>query len=174
MLGTLARERGLEAHGTDLSIPSIDLAARRYPEVTWIVANADRFLPYEDGSFDVVMSLTARLNPQEMRRVISPVGRLLVAVPGPDDLAELREALLGERVLRDRLQRAAQELEGTFELESRRTVRSVERLDAAGIRDILASSYRGARESERRRLETLPEMEVTLSREIGCFRPHAL
>src|SRR6202041_1490808 len=31
-LGSLAREKGVEAHGVDISIPAIDAAARRYPE----------------------------------------------------------------------------------------------------------------------------------------------
>lgn len=171
MLGALAREREIEAHGLDLSVPAIDLAARAFPDAAWIVGNADRFLPYADGSLDVAMSLTARLHPAELRRVLAPGGRLLVAVPGPDDLIELREALLGEGTVRDRLERAAGELAAAgFELERRRTVRHMADLDAAGIRDVLASSYRGARESERRRLEGLSRLEVTFSREVGVFR----
>src|SRR5262249_5089877 len=78
------------------------------PGVTWVVANADRFLPYEPGSFDLVLSLDARLNAGEIRRVLATTGRLLVAVPAPDDLVELRAAVLGEGVLRDRLARAAE------------------------------------------------------------------
>lgn len=174
MLGALAREHEIEAHGLDLSVPAIDMAARAFPAATWLVGNADRFLPYADGSLDVVMSLTARLHPAEMRRILAPAGRLLVAVPGPDDLIELREALLGEGTERDRLERAAGELAAAgFELErgrGRRSVRHVANLDAAGIRDVLASSYRGARDSERRRLEGLSRLEVTFSREVGCFR----
>lgn len=171
MLGALARSREMEAHGLDLSVPSIDLAARAFPQATWIVGNADRFLPYADGSFDVVMSLTARLHPAELRRILAPSGRLLVAVPGPDDLVELRETLLGEGVARDRLERAAGELAAAgFELDGRRSVRHVAELDAAGIRDVLASSYRGARDRERRRLEGLDHLAVTFSREMGVFR----
>lgn len=171
MLDAVGREREIEAHGLDLSVPAIDLAARAFPKATWIVGNADRFLPYAEGSLDVVMSLTARLHPTELRRILAPEGRLLVAVPGPDDLIELREALLGEGIERDRLERAAGELSAAgFELERRLAVRHVAELDAAGIRDVLASSYRGARASERRRLEGLSHLAVTFSREVGCFR----
>ena len=139
-------------------------------QAAWIVGNADRFLPYGDGALAAVMSLTARLHPAEMRRVIAPDGRLIVAVAGPDDLIELREALLGEGRVRDRLERAAAELAGLFELADRRTVRHTAHLGPAGVRDVLASSYRGARESERRRLEDLAGMAVTFSREVGLFR----
>ncbi|HEX4963675.1 MAG TPA: methyltransferase domain-containing protein [Thermoanaerobaculia bacterium] len=120
-LGSLAARGDIEAHGLDLSATAADLAARRYPEITWVVANADRFLPYAAGSFDVILCLDSRLNPSELRRVLAPGGRLLVAVPGADDLVELRSAVLGAGVLRDRMERAAGVLAGDFELESHET-----------------------------------------------------
>jgi 23S rRNA (guanine745-N1)-methyltransferase len=172
-LAGVAERFGAEAHGLDLSVPAVDLAARRHPGATWIVANADRFLPYAPASFDLVTSLTARRNPSEFRRVLRPEGHLLVSVPGADDLAELREAVLGERVLRDRAERTVAELAGDFELREHRPVRAVERLGAAAIRDLLASTYRGARESQRSRVEELGEMDVTLSRDLLVFRPRA-
>jgi 23S rRNA (guanine745-N1)-methyltransferase len=169
-LGSLAAGMDLEAHGLDLSVPAVDLAARRYPDVTWIVANADRFLPYAEKSFDLVLSLDSRLSPGELRRVLAPEGRLVVAVPAPDDLVELRAAVLGEGVLRDRLERAADLLAPDFELEHRRTVRETARMDAAALRDALAATYRGARESRQARLDRIPEMEVTLAHDLAQFR----
>src|SRR6185312_1881598 len=119
LLAALKTEVAARRLGT--AVPAVELAARRYPGVTWVVANADRFLPYGDGSFDLVLSLDARLSAGEMRRVLAPEGRLLVAVPAPDDLVELRAAVLGEGVLRDRLARAAELLAPDFVLEDRRT-----------------------------------------------------
>jgi 23S rRNA (guanine745-N1)-methyltransferase len=169
-LGSLAAGSRIEAHGLDLSVPAVEMAARRYPEVSWVVANADRFLPYADGSFDLVLSLDARLSPGEMRRVLAPEGRLLVAVPAPDDLVELRAAVLGEGVLRDRLARAAETLAPDFVLLDRRTVRQTARLDAAALRDALAATYRGARQSQQGRLDGIGEMEVTLAHDLARFR----
>ena len=166
-LGSLAQEREIEAHGADLSTAAIDLAARRYPRGTWIVANADRFLPWADGSFDLILSIDARLSPSEMRRVLKPEGRLLVAVPGADDLGELREAVLGERVLKDRLERAVSLLaEAGFEVESRRSVRGTAELGPAEIRDALTATYRSGRQSRRERIEALSAMRVTLSHDL--------
>lgn len=169
-LAAIARALGAEAHGIDISVPAIDLAARQHPGPVWIVGNADRFLPYADGSFDLAMSLTARMNAPELRRVLAPGGRLLVAVPGEDDLIELREAILGEKVLRNRVGRTVATFSGTFELESHRTVRAVERLGTEAIRDVLASTYRGGRESRRGRVGELGEMGVTMSRDLLVFR----
>ena len=91
-LGTVAHEIRCAAHGVDISIPAVDAAARRYPACEWIVANADRFIPYADRSLSLILSITARMNTAEFRRVLRDDGRLLVAVPAPTDLIELRGA----------------------------------------------------------------------------------
>lgn len=158
-LGSLAPE---EAHGVDLSVPAIELAARRWPGVHWWVANADRYLPFADGSFDTALSIAGRRPAAELRRVLK--GRLLVAVPGEDDLIELREEVLGEGRLLGRVEKTVAELAGFFELESHRTLRSVETVDA---RDALAATYRGARQSQRKELG---EMQVTLSFDLLRFK----
>ncbi len=71
-LGGLQSRSKCEAHGIDISIPAIDLAARRYPACQWIVGNADRFIPYSNGAFSLVLSITARMNPPEFQRVLRP------------------------------------------------------------------------------------------------------
>jgi 23S rRNA (guanine745-N1)-methyltransferase len=166
-LGSLAQEREMEAHGVDLSVPAVDLAARRWPGVNWWIVNADRALPFADGSFDLALSIAGRRPSRELRRVLR--GHLLVAIPGEDDLIELREAVLGEGRLLGRVERTVSELAGDFELRSHRTVRHTARLGEQAIRDALASTYRGARESQRKRLEDLGEMAVTLSFDLLCF-----
>ena len=67
-------------------IPAADAAARRYPASEWIVANADRFLPYADHSFSLLLSITARMNTGEFRRVRQR-WTFAVAVPAPEDLS---------------------------------------------------------------------------------------
>jgi 23S rRNA (guanine745-N1)-methyltransferase len=173
MAAALQESGDLEAHGTDLSVPAIELAAKGHKEALFVVANADRFLPYAAGSFDLAMSLTARRNGPELRRVLAPEGVLLVAVPGEDDLAELREAVLGRQVLRDRTEPTAEALQEDFTLAGRQTVRWVSELDAAAVRDVLAATYRGARERERERAAALSGLTVTMSRDLLVFRPRA-
>jgi 23S rRNA (guanine745-N1)-methyltransferase len=165
-LGSLASSLDIEAHGVDLSSAAIGLAARRYPGGTWIVANADRSLPWATGAFDLVLSIDARLNPAEMRRVLKPGGRLLVAVPAADDLVEMRAAVLGEGRLRDRLEGAAGRLANDFEMEEHRTVRDTARLGPDEVRDALAATYR-LRESRR---QAIAGIEVTLSHDLARFK----
>jgi 23S rRNA (guanine745-N1)-methyltransferase len=160
-LGTLAHKTGFEAHGVDISSRSIDAAARRYPECEWIVANADRFLPYADRSFSIVLSITARMNAGEFRRVLGDDGRLLVAVPAPDDLSELRSHI-GEPG-RDRVPRTVETFAPHFTLKDRRHVATTADLDATAVRDILLSIYRP--------MQTRPveAMRVTLRLDLLLF-----
>ncbi len=157
-LGTLARQTGIEAHGVDISIPAIEAAARRYPECEWIVANADRFVPYADGSFAVVLSVTARMNPAEFRRVLRDDGHLLVAVPSPEDLIELRGAG------RDRVPRTVETFAHDFKLVEQRRVTTTADLDAEAVQDVLVSIYRPLRS------EPAGAMRVTFSLDLLLFR----
>ena len=152
------------AHGVDISVPAIDAAAKRHRQCFFVVANADRFLPYADSSFDAVMSITARVNGPEFHRVLREGGRLLVALPGPDDLIELREAILGDAKTIERSVTLPQ-----FTLVKRERVHHVARLDPGAIHDVMTSSYRAMRTREKERMEGLGAMEVTLSRDLLLF-----
>jgi 23S rRNA (guanine745-N1)-methyltransferase len=169
-LGAFRRTYGVDAHGIDISVPAIELAAKRYRDCSWIVGNADRFLPYADAAFDAVASITARMNPEEFRRVLAPSGALLIVIPGADDLLELREAILGERIERDRVERTIATFDSLFALECHEHIAHVARLDRESMLDVMSSSYRGLRLREREQLETLDAMDVTLSRDALLFR----
>ena len=158
-LGTLARRTGFAAHGVDISIPAVKSAARSFPECEWIVANADRFVPYADASFSLVMSITARMNAGEFRRILRDDGRLLVAIPSPEDFIELRGAG------RDRVERTVETFAGEFTLADRRCVTSSVELDVAAVEDVLLSIYRPMRS------QTVEAMRVTFSLDLLLFRP---
>lgn len=167
LLAALAARRSLVAQGVDLSAPAVELAARAFPALTWVVANADRALPWASGSFDVVLSVNARLQPAEMARVLAPGGRLLLAVPAADDLTELRALLLGEADAKPRMERALTTCGERFRLERRTVLRDRFELDTEGLADVLAASYRGARTRERERLAGVDGLTVTLALELA-------
>jgi 23S rRNA (guanine745-N1)-methyltransferase len=158
-LGHLARVGGFSGHGVDIAVPAIEAAARRYPECQWIVANADRFVPFADHSFSTVMSITARMNASEFRRVVRDDGRLLIALPSPDDLIELRGSG------RDRTARTIQDFAPAFTLVDQRRVTTRANIDADSVHDVLLSIYRP--------MQSTPAeaMQVTFSLDLLLFRP---
>jgi 23S rRNA (guanine745-N1)-methyltransferase len=157
-LGSLARRSGLEAHGVDISVPAVDAAAKRYPGCEWIVANADRFVPYANRSFSMALSITARMNASEFRRVLGEGGRLLVALPAPDDLIELRGPG------RDRVARTIETFASDFRLVDQTRVSTAADLDAAAVHDVLHSIYRPLRR------EPAQATQVTFSLDLLLFR----
>ena len=171
LLGALASGRDVCGVGIDLSSAAAGMAARRFPSLTWIVANADRGLPLLDASVDLITSLNGRRNVDECARVLSPEGTLIVAVPAPDDLVELREQVQGEAVARDRADAVVAAHEARFSLAERFTVRTRHRLEGEPLRDLLRGTYRGARASAAARVETLGALEITLATDVCVLRP---
>jgi 23S rRNA (guanine745-N1)-methyltransferase len=167
-LGSLARRIGFDAHGVDISAPAIRAAARRFPPAEgrfeWVVANADRHIPYADASFSLVLSITARMNPVEFRRVLRPAvgkdGRLLVAIASPEDLAELRGPG------RDRVPRTLETFATEFTLVDQRRATTVADLDAEAVRDVLVSIYRPMRAQP-----IVAAMRLTFSLDLLLFKP---
>jgi len=170
LLAALVATGRFAACGVDLSAPAVELAARRTPDATWVIANADRGLPFPGGTFDFALSVNARLPAAELARVLAPDGLLAVAVPGPDDLASLRARLHGEATPIPGLASVVPRLEPRFALENRLAPSWEIELDRAGLDDLLAASYRGARRRERERLGDLAGLAVGRSQEIGLFR----
>lgn len=159
------------ASGLDISVEAIDLASRYYKNATWVVANADRFLPYPDKEFNIVMSITARKNPSEFKRVLLPEGYLLIVVPAPDDLIELRESIMEKGILRDRSENTLELFNRDFVFLNLSTVKYQQHLNKDLLNDLLLTTYRGARHREKEKFDKLEEMTITFSRQIFCFRP---
>jgi 23S rRNA (guanine745-N1)-methyltransferase len=158
-LGSLRERSWCEAHGIDISIPAIDAAARRYPECEWIVGNVDRFVPYADATFTHLLSITARMNSPEFRRVLRDDGYLLVAIPSPEDLVELRG------VGRERVARTVETFANGFSLLDQRRASTTVNLDRDAVHDVLLSIYRP------RRIEKVEPMRVTFSLDLLLFVP---
>jgi 23S rRNA (guanine745-N1)-methyltransferase len=170
-LAAIVARFGAAGYGLDISVPAIEAAARLHPELHWVVANADRFLPYADASFQLVASITAQRNPEEFRRVLADEGTLLLVVPAPDDLIEVRELVLGEGVTRDRVDKAIETFAPLFVLDRHERIRHTARLDPASVRDAMVGTYRAGRASRHARLATVTDLDVTLSRDVLLFRP---
>jgi 23S rRNA (guanine745-N1)-methyltransferase len=169
-LAAVTEGRSTVGIGIDLSTAAIERAARRFPDRVWVVANADRRLPLLDGSVDLVMSLHGRRNPPEVARVLAAERSLLVAVPAPDDLIELRELVQGERIERDRTRGVMAEHESMFGMTGRWVVRETVELDRVLLGHLLRGTYRGVRRGVAERLATLTHMTVTLASDVLLFR----
>lgn len=157
--------------GIDLSKRAIKLAARGWPAATWVLANADRILPAADASVQRVVSLFGRRPVAEISRVLAPGGICIVAVPGEEDLIELREQVQQAGHRRSRWEMVVEEMSaaGLDCLEQKHWQQQIE-LPPDAIADALAMTYRAVRRSQQSRLDTSASMKVTLAADLILLR----
>ncbi len=176
LTSTLAQALGARGWcaGIDLSVEAVERAAKRRSLALFIVANADRRLPVRDGALDLLISIAGPKAPEEFARVLAPGGVLLLGVPAPDDLVELRAAVQGEGRLEDRGAAARALFEGRFDFERSERHAERHRLDRAAIGDLLSASYRGARHSAGERVDALEHLDITVALDLLEFRRRAV
>ena len=146
--------------GLDIAKPAIRLAAKRLPQIQWIVGSAVR-LPIQSQSMDVVCSLFSPLPLGEMQRVLKPTGQLWVATPAADHLHSLR-AQLFEQVNPHTPDKFVQQLAPSFHLLSQIEIRIPLQLDQQGLRQLIAMTpyaYK-AKPERRQRLEQAAEFQT--------------
>ena len=127
-----------EVVGTDVSKAAIQLMARRYPEIQAVVADTNRLLPVQSHSIDLLINIFAPRNPAEFNRVLSPRGRLLIVVPGPNHLAAVREALPLLSMQPGKQAEVARQLAPSFRLLTTEHLEHTLQLDAAAVADVVA------------------------------------
>ncbi|MEM9365280.1 MAG: methyltransferase domain-containing protein [Planctomycetota bacterium] len=169
--GTFSRELFAHANvdfcGIDLAKRALRLAARSWKQATWVLANADRPLPLPNASADCVLSFFGRRPTDEMQRIMAPEGRVVIAVPGADDLSQLREQVQSGRVRRSRWEGVAAEMEVVgLPLLQRTQWREEHTLSGPQIADALLMTYRGRRRSQQPAIDRLSELTVTLSADL--------
>ena len=169
-LAAIVGQRPVTGIGIDLATAAAERAARRFPDLSWVVANADRRLPLLDASIDLVVSIHGRRNPGETARVLRPHGCLLIAVPAADDLIELRELVQGTRVERDRSDAVLTEHESSFQLVERSVIRETVELDKELLLMALQGTYRGVQRGAAPRVAALAQMSVTLASDVLIVR----
>lgn len=135
LTGRIRRELGrARTVGCDFSAGMLRRAARSHPALSLVRGDALR-LPFADGSFDAVVSTEAfhwfpdqEASLREFFRVLTPKGRMLVALVNPpaewlSRATRLGSRLLGEPLLwptRGRMRRTAEAV--GFRVEEQRTI----------------------------------------------------
>ncbi|MDP1563390.1 MAG: methyltransferase domain-containing protein [Pirellulaceae bacterium] len=153
--------------GIDLSKRAIKLAVRRWPDATWVLANADRVLPAADESVQRVLSLFGRRPISEIHRVLVPGGICVVAVPGEEDLIELRQEVQQAGHRRSRWEMIAEEMsQAGLEVIDQKQWHTTVDLQPDAMADALAMTYRAVRHSQKSRLDAVQAMNVTLAADL--------
>ncbi len=117
-----AQHTGTVCLGIDVSKEAVRLAARSYRESFFVVANVREPLVCADGAFSVLLNIFAPRNPPEFARVLAPGGLLLVLLPGPAHLQELRTRFSLLAIEENKQQHVQEQFAVGFELLTTRTI----------------------------------------------------
>lgn len=86
---------GKDFYGIDISKDALKTASKACPKVTFAVASAYS-MPFEDNSFDMLISLFAPFAKAEFLRVIKQGGFFITAIPLEEHLYSLKKAVYAE------------------------------------------------------------------------------
>ncbi len=102
--------------GVDISKEAVRMAAKHYRDVLFVVANLKERLVFADQTFNVMLNVFAPRNAQEYARVIVPGGVLIVVIPGPAHLLQLRSTLHLLSIEEDKQQHVIEQFADQFDL----------------------------------------------------------
>jgi 23S rRNA (guanine745-N1)-methyltransferase len=158
--------RASQFFGVDISKEAIRCAAKRYKGATWIVANGMRELPFADDSMDVILSVLAPRNTEEFARILKADGQLILGVPGPNHLIELRTLLNANAGdFEEKADEAIAKCAPQFAETNRELLSYSQLLNCEQIADLIQMTpifWTSATEAKKGVLE-LTEIEVTIS-----------
>jgi 23S rRNA (guanine745-N1)-methyltransferase len=138
-LGQVKGHDGLSSarmYGSDISKSAIVTASRQYLGIQFMVADTNQFIPLRDNSIKVGLCIFAPRNPEEFARVLDSEGCLIVVIPGPNHLGNIRDkfGLIG--IEQDKTDKLIQRLP-QFRLQSREEVTIDMLLDRPSLANLL-------------------------------------
>jgi len=83
----------VHSFGLDISKEAIRMAARRYKNIQFVVADIKERLIFAEETLHLLLNIFAPRNVEEFARVLVPNGLVLVVIPGANHLRQLRNTL---------------------------------------------------------------------------------
>jgi len=106
--------------GADVSKAAARLAAKRYSEARFIVADTNRRIYVNSGSVGVLLDVFAPRNVAEFARVVVPGGCVVMVIPSPSHLGSIRSTLGLLGIEEDKEARVLDRFKEGFRLADRR------------------------------------------------------
>lgn len=162
-------DAGARVVAIDIAKSAVQAAAKadKQKRITWAVGTG-ALLPVADGSVDVCTSFFSPLPVDEMARVLSDGGYVLVATPAPKHLYALREALFGE-VVAHTPDKFIQLLADRFALQDTQTISCTFMLDNAALNDLICMTPYAFKAKPERRAALQSQESLTVEAQFCLY-----
>lgn len=163
---------GVCCFGLDVAKDAARLAARRYPQAHFIVADIWQQVPLVDGCVSVLLNIFAPRNAAAFARLTRPGALLLCVIPHPNHLANLREAFGLLEIENDKRQHVLAQLATHFAPVEARALRAPLHLDTSDLQALVAMmpSVRHLTAEQRTMLQQTPKFVTEAQFEILVLR----
>jgi 23S rRNA (guanine745-N1)-methyltransferase len=177
LAAVLDRLPGRAGLALDISKFALRRAVRAHRRIGAVRCDAWRRLPVADSAAALALNVFAPRNGAEMRRILSPAGRLLVVTPTPDHLGELIGPLGLLTVDQRKQERLTEKLSPYFALDGRHEHRVILPLTRGAVSALVAmgpSSWHADPPALAARIGQLREpISVTLAVTLSVYQPSA-
>jgi 23S rRNA (guanine745-N1)-methyltransferase len=177
LAAVLDRLPGRAGVALDISKFALRRAVRAHRRIGAVRCDAWRRLPVADSAAALALNVFAPRNGAELRRILSPAGRLLVVTPTPDHLGELIGPLGLLTVDQRKQERLTEKLSPYFALAGRREHRVMLSLTRGAVNALVAmgpSSWHADPPALAARIGQLREpISVTLAVTLSVYQPSA-
>jgi 23S rRNA (guanine745-N1)-methyltransferase len=175
LAGVLDSQPERQGIALDVSRPALQRAARAHPRIGAVGCDIWGALPVRSAAAGLVLNVFAPRNGEEMARVLSPDGLLVVVTPTPRHLGELTGPLGLLSVDTRKPERLERELGPGLELRSSEHHKWRMSLGPGELEALVMmgpSGFHADREELRARISALPEpVEVLASVTLSVWRP---
>jgi 23S rRNA (guanine745-N1)-methyltransferase len=157
--------------GVDLSKEALRVASRAHAPIVFFVNDVHHHLCFADGRVDLLLNVFAPRNAEEFERIVPAGGSLVVAIPRPSHLIELRGKLPLLGIEPEKRERTVDQLKG-FELEEHQELVYGRTLDGREIGDLLRMTPNHWHIDEATSASVLnwDSVQITLAIDLLCFR----
>ncbi len=160
----------VRALGMDISPIAVGRTIRSHDRVDGLVADVWSPLPLHDGAADVVLNIFAPRNAAEFNRVLRPRGLLVVVVPQPTHLRELRESGLAVQMQADKAAQLSSSLAVWFSLEVHEQLDRTVRLSPSEVASLIGMGPSAHHAGSSPESPAGADREVTTAFDIFGFR----
>ena len=144
--------------GMDIAKDAVRLAAKRRHDLHVAVADINAPLPFADRSLSVLLNIFAPHHPREFARILAPAGTLVVVIPTPNHLSNLRAALPLLGIEEEKQRRTIARFSGFFETMAITTIEYEIDLSNAELLDLVHMTP-SARHLAPAAIDTMGKME---------------
>ncbi len=166
------RQQQVQCIGLDISKDAVRMAAKKYREACFVVANLKEQLVIADHVIHALLNIFAPRNADEFARVLVPGGLLLVAIPGPAHLLQLRASLHLLSIEEHKQQHVVEQFAAHFDLITSTEVAYDLHLDSAEMAQavMMTPNYWHMSDETRVKLAELDDIETRVEFTCLLFR----